>query len=453
MRLLFVLTTFFIFGLSSLAHAEWPPTDPMDDNYFSDQEYWSWNNKYYRTRGQVKDFLATAGGTYVPRPYLCGYSETEWSVRATYSNYESGDVYCNSYIQFSKQSCSSDYNSTFCGTDYMNPENPNQPWTDEECEAANGGQQTFTGITLETAEAGFTTSGGACQMAAISETIAWGLDADGNYWVNATWVSSSTGEGYNPDVEEGTQTDFVAPDYMTPTTSDSAFCQTGSCVTIDGQTYHVDQSAIDSGSAGVEETDGIDWGDGSGSGSGSGSGAGSYDGPEEGTSVGADGDPLGAGEGDPDGDGQGDSTLGDVVKTLGGLKSAMRNGLDGIWDKMDETADEFQEEVDPQAVIDGSSINQEYSDLESEHDQYSVDLMGKFDQIGEDGSSPIVDPLLDHVPSMPSAQCSPVVFGNGNFQFTVPCSVFEMFRTWFAWILYAWTAWTLLEIFFSTRRA
>lgn len=334
-------------------------------------------------------------------------------------------------------------------------------YTDEQCESSFGGSQTFQ-TTVDQAEAGFTTAGGACGIAAISSSIACWDSQDGNSYCNAEWVSVSSGNPATPDTDgsSGTVSDFVPPDYMTPVDSNDGICATGACVTIDGQTYHVDQSAIDNGSVTIVDLDGSGGGD-TGSGDSGGIDWGD-DSPTStpGTSTDPDGNPLGMGGGDPDGDGEGDSTLGDVVGAINGLKTTVRNGFDGILEKSREYMDGLV-----QAIADNGPEGENIEDVGTEEenltkattalDEVKEELISRIDGTDSDFGSlyATMQGYWDSFfPSIPSPSCSPLVFAPSTpYSFTVECDVFNMIREALAWILYALTLYVVITSMFSAR--
>ncbi|MGM0986559.1 MAG: hypothetical protein ACQEXI_06170 [Pseudomonadota bacterium] len=334
-------------------------------------------------------------------------------------------------------------------------------YTDEQCESSFGGSQTFQ-TTADQAEAGFTTAGGACGVAAVSSSIACWDSQDGNSYCNADWASVSSGDPATADTDasSGTVSDFTPPDYMTPTED----CTGYNCVTIDGQTYEVDQDAIDNGSVtivgggdgsgddGGDSGSGIDYGDGSGT-------------PTPGTSTGDDGDPLGMGQGD------GDSTLGDIVGSINGLKTSIQNGFDGLVDSLsdnfNDSLDEFGDDLtdtdgmpteeDAINTFDGEgSVDDVMDNLNSQYDETNSGLVEEYEGVFEggilgDAIAGMESFATSFLPDLPSGGCSPVQFNAGPASFTIDCEVFNLIKASLSWILFFFTAYEITSIALSYR--
>jgi len=180
------------------------------------------------------------------------------------------------------------------------------PMTDENCQSQYSRSIFVPGVTADSLDSvQFTKGGGACSVTIDAGVAA--CNADGCY---VDTVAVSTGQPLSSDsapAEEDYSTDV--PPYLNPV-SDSTVCTTGSCVTIGGQLYHVDQSAIDDGSVSV-----IGGGDGSGGSTGGDGGGDTGAGGDGGTGSGSGG---GTGTGDGSGTNSGDTGSGSGGTGTGG---------------------------------------------------------------------------------------------------------------------------------------
>lgn len=154
--------------------------------------------------------------------------------------------------------------------------------------------------------------------------------------------------------------------------------------------------------------------------------------------------------------GSGEAFEGDdsgIISAISALKTAMRGKFDDLSTSMTDKADEFKTEVDVDTAISGSSLDQTYSDYEGEFQQYNEDLETKFDEFGNDTSSPIAQGIVDRLPDFSGTACEPLTFGSGQiWTISLPCSVFERFRDIFAWFIYVYTALSIIELFFSSPK-
>lgn len=382
------------------------------------------------------------------------------------------------------------------------PDSPiyNHIYTNEEC------QSQYSDATVLSSDYGETASTGACSLtpAASSQTTlcsaynGQGNKApDGYQYCSGSWDATSTGEVNTPGSGSGATSSETVPDYLTPIDE----CTSYNCVTIDGQTYEVDQSAINEddnvtsfnndgttvhfyanggfkltqpdgsyeitdaqGNTTYHNADGsIDPNGGSDSGSdggdsGSPTDAGDIDfsdsdggGTTPGTSTDEEGNPEGMGSGD------GDSTLGDVVGAITNLRNSLtgtlQEGFQGVVDKLTST-DGMPSEADAIAMVDGEGASDDVMEtLQSQYDETNEGLVEDYEGVFKDDGgilgqalSEVGDMATSLLPSIPSGGCAPLVFGSGDASFTIPCKVFDMIKAALSWILFFFTVYEVTSI-------
>lgn len=327
----------------------------------------------------------------------------------------------------------------------------NFSYTDEQCQAQYGGSFTrIYDITEAEATAGVTL--GACTFTADPDDLECYSNTVGGETANfcySTWALSSSGQTNDPGGNE-VASDNDVPDYLTAT-DDTSTCEHGS-VAYGGQSYCYSEGAADNlstiggdipgvtdGDSSTDDSSGIDWGSDDGSDSGSNNSV-----TTPGTSTGSDGSPLGMGQGDPDGDGEGDSTLGDIAGILNGIRGDIRTGFDSV---VDALSGSDIDEADAQEALAKAG----FDDTTTAMDQAGEELDQAFDdareQVGDGKESSIAEKVTSHLPSLPDRSCSPLVFGQGKYEFTVSCKPINTIQSWLTWLLYFWTAYNIINLF------
>lgn len=167
----------------------------------------------------------------------------------------------------------------------------------------------------------------------------------------------------------------------------------------------------------------------------------------------------GSAPGTADGEEYGEDADG-IIGAISSLKKAVNGGFDGVVDKLTGKADELKDELTEDApnasdLISDSNLDEVSDQVDQAATDHTDDVLEKLDEIGDDDSSPIADQVTSHLPSLPGSSCSPLNFGTEPFAFTISCEIFTKFRNWFGWLLYFWTAVSIIDIFFAptTRRA
>lgn len=125
---LFFLRRYLVFGLClgslSAYSSDWPPDDTSHPDYHSSDIYYrhgtASSGVFVRTCSQAQSQLTAMGYPYSMSS--CGGSFVR--------GYNQPGHFSGSWIQFSRINCSSTFNSTFCGTDYMFPDPPEPDWSD-----------------------------------------------------------------------------------------------------------------------------------------------------------------------------------------------------------------------------------------------------------------------------------------------------------------------------------
>ncbi|MCK0753475.1 hypothetical protein [Chromohalobacter japonicus] len=346
----------------------------------------------------------------------------------------------------------------------------NAVYTNEQCQSQYGGYGRLNYSQGVDSSGGGSVDSGACSTSLAQDddiecydrpSIPTGGFCYGNR------VSTSTGENNLPsnDGSSSGSDDDSLPDYLTPDPD----CQVN-CVTFDGTTYKVDQSAIDDGYVNSPDLDNSGGGsdDGGSSGGSGGGDSGSDDGSDGGSSGGGSdgGDSGGSGGGGSGGSGGGsggsDSGAGDTGDDdglgLGDVIDAINDGFNGLVDTFTDT-EGAPSENEIREGFDGEGVNDDVmSQLDEDATAAQGDLNDRFrDYFTNEGSALgqtlgyVRDKVTGLVPEVSSGGCTPLVFGSGERSFTIDCEHFNLIKAALAWLLYFFTAYQVTAIAFSYR--
>gem|GEM_PF-5535794 len=369
----------------------------------------------------------------------------------------------------------------------------NAAYSDEQCQEQYGGYGRVNYSQGVNSSGGGSANTGACSVSLADDDDLECFDRPGSPtggFCYGNRVATSTGEENDPsssDASGGTDGDSGddLPDYLTPAPD----CQVN-CVTFDGTTYKVDQSAIDDGYVNSPDLDNSGGGsnDGGSSGGSSGGDSGSNDGSDGGSSGGGSdgGDSGGSGGGGSGGSGGGsggsDGGSGDTGDDdglgLGDVIDAINDGFNGLVDKIagvTDTVDGVKDAVDEgnqaaedrfNAIADSAPTEADLDAQFGSADEHQGLMEEALNGAGEtltdyiDGTdstfSNLVEGMKDlarsALPEIPSPSCQPLVFAPGKvYSITIDCEIFELIRSALAWILYVLTAWIMLSTMFASR--
>lgn len=344
------------------------------------------------------------------------------------------------------------------------------PLTDEQCQSQYGGYSRVNYSQGVDSSGSGAVDTGACSISLADDedlecfdrpSIPTGGFCYGNR------VATSTGDPTQvptPNSSGSEDTDDL-PDYLTPDSD----CQVN-CVTFDGTTYKVDQSAIDTGYVNSPDLDNSGGGsdDGGSSGGSGGGDSGSDDGTDGGSSGGGSdggdsGDSGGGGSGGSGGgSGGSDSGSGDTGDDdglgLGDVIDAINDGFNGLVDTFTDT-EGAPSENEIREGFDGEGVNDDVmSQLDEDATAAQGDLNDRFrDYFTNEGSALgqtlgyVRDKVTGLVPEVSSGGCTPLVFGSGERSFTIDCEHFNLIKAALAWLLYFFTAYQVTAIAFSYR--
>lgn len=364
------------------------------------------------------------------------------------------------------------------------------PLSDQECQSQYGGYGRINYSQGVDSSGSGTANTGACSVSLANDDDLECFDKPGSPtggFCYGNRVATSTGDPTQvptPNSSGSDDTDDL-PDYLTPDPD----CQVN-CVTFDGTTYKVDQSAIDSGYVNSPDLDNSGGGsdDGGSDGGSSGGDSGSDDGTDGGSSGGGSdgGDSGGSGGGGSGGSGGGsggtDGGTGDTGDDdglgLGDVIDAINDGFNGLVDKIagvTDTVDGVKDAVDEgnqaaedrfNAIADSAPTEADLDAQFGSADEHQGLMEEALNGAGEtltdyiDGTdstfSNLVEGMKDlarsALPNIPSPSCQPLVFAPGKvYSITIDCEIFELIRSALAWILYVLTAWIMLSTMFASR--
>ena len=157
----------------------------------------------------------------------------------------------------------------------------------------------------------------------------------------------------------------------------------------------------------------------------------------------------GSSEGGGDGDADGEDGFWDgLVDSLAGLfGSGTSEAADGFASGLEETtSDEAFGEFDQQGYAEElfDTYESEQIGLLEERVEALLDMV-------DSGLSPYRNLISRLIPAVPSSSCTPIVFGSGHMSFTIDCEGFNLLKAMLAWVLYVFTAYTIVSTIFSYR--
>ncbi|MFC3282844.1 hypothetical protein [Litchfieldella rifensis] len=100
---------------------------------------------------------------------------------------------------------------------------------------------------------------------------------------------------------------------------------------------------------------------------------------------------------------------------------------------------------DADGLIGDSNIDESLQSMDGDGEGYTAGLDSQFDEL-EKG---IPDEVTAFMPQTGGGGCSPLSFGNGAYSFEISCEAFNKISVWLGWIVYFWTAVSIIDTFFS----
>lgn len=159
-----------------------------------------------------------------------------------------------------------------------------------------------------------------------------------------------------------------------------------------------------------------------------------------------------------------------IVDAINSLGSGEGEGEGGLWDGLiDSLAGLFGSGAGEAADSFASGLEETTSDAAfDEFDQqgYAEELFDTYEseQIGlleerleallatvDTALSPYRNLISRLIPDVPTSTCTPIIFGSGHMSFTIDCEGFNLLKAMLAWVLYVFTAYTIVSTIFSYR--
>lgn len=159
-----------------------------------------------------------------------------------------------------------------------------------------------------------------------------------------------------------------------------------------------------------------------------------------------------------------------IVDAINSLGSGEGEGEGGLWDGLiDSLAGLFGSGTGEAADSFASGLEETTSDAAfDEFDQqgYAEELFDTYEseQIGlleerleallatvDTALSPYRNLISRLIPDVPTSTCTPIIFGSGHMSFTIDCEGFNLLKAMLAWVLYVFTAYTIVSTIFSYR--
>lgn len=148
--------------------------------------------------------------------------------------------------------------------------------------------------------------------------------------------------------------------------------------------------------------------------------------------------------------------LSGVISAINSVRDSIRNGFDGLADSItDGMQDKLTEEGEnPDDLVKDAGIDDAFDEMEQSAGSVNgrLENLVKGNEIGSGADSGLTDQLKGYLPSFGgSGGCTPLQFFPGEiYAFTVDCVVFDKAKLYLSWLLYVWTVYTILDIFFAT---